>query len=454
MASNEPNWGTYCEDAAGLSLYPMESVGDEFFLEEHNFPLATEPSPAGTEKTQKRKLPKENDNETIQTSPSKRIRTEADMTGNTSYEHNKYNVRQEAETRVKRDAIDNHALGTNEARRKNAPRTLEACNRCKARKMKCSTDPIQCTPCRHANETCYHAHPITGKAYKRAWPINEYATKLRELEQQSEEIAKLRELVKLLEDRLIEVYQDSDTQQERAKRIEELNKLPSIERAEEEKKKKEMEEFDKLVLKEMSSEKQKLDTAKARKAAKAGAGEEANDATQGKTKTDEDKPIAKDTVQDPIQPQQRAYAEDDSLHTDAGLKQPLQPEKREVPGPAHQFPSSNRGDSAANPSFTTPRPTRQPQPQSKQRKQATQPKQPKQPKHRARQPEHLPPGQQSHFPEPQPLAEPQPPPQRPSERDAQSPNLFQYNEAQTPYSSRDDSVERVKPFDDVADDLP
>ncbi|OAX82609.1 hypothetical protein ACJ72_03034 [Emergomyces africanus] len=367
---------------------------------------------------------------------------EEDQTGDNAYEHNKYNIRQEAETLVKRAAIANHPLGESGlAQRKSVPRTLEACNRCKARKMRCSTDPNQCRPCKNAKETCYHAHPITGKAYERGWEINEYATKLREIERQSNEIERLRELVNVLEDRLISQHGDNEIRQEREKRTQEMNEQQN---AEGEQQKMREEEFDELVKKEMEWEQLKLEKAKARKVTKLEA--EEKQGIQAKVKIEkgqneknrrlEQKPIAKAPAQTNQNPTHSEEDSDSDLYSDTlnrpskrrGPAQSTSSTFTPVPPRTGQFPSSNRSDYVADPSLTTPRPTRQPT----QARGGRGPPRPQQP---------------ARMPPPQPRPQ-QPPPQQPSEINEEPLNISQPFEEI--YSSSEGSIDQDRPFDDVA----
>ncbi|KKZ63937.1 hypothetical protein EMCG_01748 [[Emmonsia] crescens] len=269
------------EDPSGSALTNVLSPfgPDESFPDlAQDAPATEQAAPTPTQKTKNRKQPNEEDAETTQAGPSKRRKTEGDCN-----EPNIFNVKQHVDIDMKIQAIKDYKKnGCQRNGKTKAPRTIEACNRCKAKKMKCSTDPIQCKPCRMAKEPCYHAHPITGQWYERGMDMNESRIKIWMLEQKLMEIERLRKRIEDLEKRLEEDYQDDRIGPERTQREEEEKEQRNVEDAEKLEEQKYQERYHKIY----EEDKAKQLAAKEAKEAKEGnernEGNEGNEAKKGK----------------------------------------------------------------------------------------------------------------------------------------------------------------------------
>ncbi|PGH00762.1 hypothetical protein GX51_05643, partial [Blastomyces parvus] len=107
--------------------------------------------------------------------------------------------REEKEKHKSEDKGEDKGVEKKEEEKEKKYRTVEACNRCKVKKIKCSINRVACKPCRVAKEECYFSHPITGEPYKREWPIQKYGDTKSELELYRELARVLKQIASLLE---------------------------------------------------------------------------------------------------------------------------------------------------------------------------------------------------------------------------------------------------------------
>ncbi|EGC45987.1 conserved hypothetical protein [Histoplasma capsulatum var. duboisii H88] len=82
---------------------------------------------------------------------------------------------------------------------KKAPRSVEACNMCKIKKIRCSANRIACKSCRQANELCCFTHPTTGESFLRGWRVSRFGDVVKELGQLRKENEELRKHSDMLE---------------------------------------------------------------------------------------------------------------------------------------------------------------------------------------------------------------------------------------------------------------
>ncbi|OAT09111.1 hypothetical protein BDBG_04671 [Blastomyces gilchristii SLH14081] len=88
-------------------------------------------------------------------------------------------------------------------KKKKEPRTIEACNHCKDKKIKCSANRKKCKPCRDAKKDCFFSHPALGEPWKREWPVHRYGEVEAERDYYRKKVKHLELLVDFLQPRAV-----------------------------------------------------------------------------------------------------------------------------------------------------------------------------------------------------------------------------------------------------------